>query len=96
MVRAYTSRPTESGFVKVISTATNTVVATITTGNIGLGLDVTPNGTRLYVATLPLSTSGSTPYVSLIDTATNAVIGNIFGMPQQSNDVGVTPDGTRV
>ena len=84
-----------TGFVKVISTATNTVVATITTGNIGVGLDVTPNGTRLYVATFPISGSGSTPYVSLIDTATNAVISNIFGMPFQTNDVGVTPDGTR-
>ena len=84
-----------SGLVKVISTATNTVVATITTGNIGLGLDVAPNGTRLYVATFPSAGSGSTAYVSLIDTATNAVIGNIFGMPQFPSDVGVTPDGTR-
>ena len=84
-----------SGLVKVISTATNTVVATISTGNIGLGLDVAPNGTRLYVATFPFSGSGSTPYVSLIDTATNAVIGNIFDMPFLTSDVGVTPDGTR-
>jgi DNA-binding beta-propeller fold protein YncE len=70
-------------------------VATVPTGNIGLGLDIAPNGSRVYVATFPISGSGSTPYVSMIDTATNTAIGSIGGLASFPSDVGVTPDGTR-
>ena len=84
-----------TGSVKVINTASNTVVATISTGNIGLGLDTTPNGARLYVATFPFNNSGNPPWVSVIDTATNALLGNITVAPPFPSDVGITPDGGR-
>src|SRR5262244_2845507 len=39
-----------SNTVSVIDTATNTVVATVPVGSVPLGVAITPDGTRAYVA----------------------------------------------
>jgi YVTN family beta-propeller protein len=53
--------------MKVIATATNTVVATVRVGTRPGGLAITPNGEDAYVANGPGT-------VSVIDTATNTVV----------------------
>jgi len=60
-----------SGAVSVINTATNTVSATIPVGAGPFGVDVTPNGSRVYVASQYSNT------VSVINTATNTVIDTV-------------------
>jgi YVTN family beta-propeller protein len=55
----------ENGHVLVIDTATNAVVTDIGVGAVPIGIAITPDGTRAYVA-------GGT--VSVIDTATNTVV----------------------
>ncbi len=77
----------ESSTVSLIDTATNTVVVTIPLETGPAGLAVSPNGTRVYVAT------GNT--VSVIDTLTNAVIA-VVPLGSESGAVVVNPAGTRV
>ena len=55
--------------MSVISTATNTVIATIPVGSSPVGVAVTPDGSKVYVANDGDNT------VSVISTATNTVIG---------------------
>jgi YVTN family beta-propeller protein len=74
--------------VSVISTFTNTVVATIPVGSLPEGVAVTPDGTRAYVANL------GTNSVSVIDTTTNAVTATIL-FDFSASEVAITPDGTR-
>ncbi|HEY3361485.1 MAG TPA: TIR domain-containing protein [Methanosarcina sp.] len=57
-----------SNTVSVIDTATNTVSATVPVGSSPYGIEVAPDGTRTYVVGSP---------VSIIDVATNKVIGSI-------------------
>jgi YVTN family beta-propeller protein len=71
----------------VVDTGTNTVVDTIGVGVNALGIAITPDGSRAYVAN---NLSGS---VSVIDIATNTVVATI-GMFQPVA-VAVSPDGTR-
>jgi YVTN family beta-propeller protein len=52
----------------VISTATNTLIATIPVGSLPTGIAVTPDGSDVYVAIRSSSTA------SVIDTATNTVV----------------------
>jgi len=74
--------------VSVINTATNTVTATVSVGVNPVGVAITPDGTRAYVANLA---AGS---VSVIDTATNTVIGTVtVGLAPRG--IAITPDGTR-
>ena len=61
------------GSVSVIDTATNTVIATIPVGLDPIGVAVTPDGSKVYVANAGSNT------VSVIDTATNTVIATIPG-----------------
>jgi YVTN family beta-propeller protein len=58
-----------SGTVVVIDTATNTVVTIVPVEANAVGVAVTPNGKRVYVANVLYSGS-----VSVIDTATNTVV----------------------
>jgi YVTN family beta-propeller protein len=78
---------TNSGFnentVSVIATATNKVIATIPVGREPGGVAVTPNGRKVYVANALDNT------VSVIDAATNMVIGSPI-------PVGLAPDGVAV
>jgi YVTN family beta-propeller protein len=85
--RAYVTN-VHPGTVSVIDTATNTVTATITVGDVPRGVAITPDGARAYV------TNEHSDTVSVIDTATNTVTATItvgdfpFG-------VAITPDGAR-
>jgi YVTN family beta-propeller protein len=68
--RAYVTRRTAST-VAVISTATNTLVATVSVARQPIGVAITPNGAFAYVANL----DGNT--VSVISTATNTVVATV-------------------
>ena len=85
--RAYVSG---NNAVSVINTATNAVVATITTnGGQSYAVAVSPNGQRVYV------TNTGTNRVSVINTATNAVIANV-NVGNVPAGLSVSPDGARV
>ena len=56
--------------ISIIDTATNIVTATVNVGRI-LGVAVSPEGTKVYVANLNSDT------VSVIDTATNTVTATV-------------------
>jgi YVTN family beta-propeller protein len=73
-----------SGTVSVISTASNTVVDTISVGTTPSGIAITPNGSSVYVAN---SGSGT---VSVISTASNTVVATI---PVGAFGIAITPDG---
>jgi YVTN family beta-propeller protein len=80
----------EDGTVSVINTSTNTVTATIQT-NGAVAVAVTPDGTRAYV----LTNDG----VSVIDTATNAVVGSPIPVGSDVLEpvgIAVTPNGASV
>jgi YVTN family beta-propeller protein len=72
----------------VIDASTNTVIGSaIPVGSIPLGLAVTPDGRKVYVANF----NGNT--VSVIDTATTTVTSIPLSEP---HDVAVSPDGSKV
>jgi YVTN family beta-propeller protein len=71
----------------VIDTATNTVLKDVEVGAVPIGVAITPDGARAYVAN---EVSGG---VSVIDTTTNTVVATI---PVEGGfAVAITPDGTR-
>lgn len=76
------------GEVIAINTVTNSVISTVTVGQFPFGLDVTPDGKKVYVANM---NSGS---VSVIDTVKNQVIATINVGPNPVK-VAITPDGTK-
>src|SRR5262245_10939188 len=69
--RAYVAGGSPSGSVFVLDTTTNTLVTTIAVGEGTFGIVVTPDGSRVYVATQSAS------QVAVIDTATNTVVDRI-------------------
>jgi YVTN family beta-propeller protein len=75
--------------VSVISTATNTVTATIPVGLNPYGVAVTPDGSKVYVANAGEHT------VSVISTATNTVIATV-PVGNEPHGIAVTPDGSKV
>ena len=75
-----------SGSVSVISTATNTVTATITVGSDPYGVAVTPDGAYAYVT----NANGNT--VSVISTSSNTVTATVT-VGSNPFGVAVTPDG---
>ncbi|MBI3782799.1 MAG: YncE family protein [Deltaproteobacteria bacterium] len=86
--RAYVS----ASPVAVIDTATDSVVATVAVGDTPRGLAISPDGARAYVANY------STTTVSIIDTASNLVIGTIplDGADYPNQGMVITPDGSRL
>jgi YVTN family beta-propeller protein len=66
------------------------VVATIGVGNTPYGVAFLPNGTRAYVA----NTDDDT--LSVIDTATNQVVGSSIPVGDEPEWVTVLPNGSRV
>lgn len=88
--------------VKVISTGTNAVTATVPLGadNSPDGIAVSPDGTKVF-ATIPFSTApgpgNSGGKVLVIDTATNAVVGDPIdiGLLAGPRDVAFTPSGAK-
>ncbi len=78
------------GTVSVISTATNTVVATIFLGFFPRGIAITPDGAFLYVTTR-FGAKGR-PAVMVVETATNTVVETV-PFPEAPYGVAITPDG---
>jgi YVTN family beta-propeller protein len=77
-----------SNTIKVIDTASVSVVTTVSVGNLPMGVDVSPDGAFVYVA------NGTGNTVSVINTGTNTVVATIpvGNMPYS---VRITPNGTR-
>jgi len=77
-----------SNSVKVVNTATNTVLTTVPVVNLPLGVAVSPDGQFVYTAAL------SANAVSVVRTSSNTLVTSIpVGL--SPFDVGVAPDGTR-
>ncbi len=78
--------------VSVISTATNTVTATIklpATASGATSLAITPDGSKVYVS------DGVVPSIQIISTASNTVTGTLNVANQEIAYLAITPDGTR-
>ena len=75
--------------VKIIDTATNTVIGTIPTGLVPRAIDVTPDGNFAYVAVQEAGV------VSAISTASASIVGSVAA-GQRPLDVRVLPNGARV
>ncbi|HSV18476.1 MAG TPA: PxKF domain-containing protein [Casimicrobiaceae bacterium] len=89
--RAYI--PDVNGAVSVIDVATNSVIGTITVGQLPVGVAVNAAGTRVYVA----NDSNASPSVSVIDTSTNTVIATIpIVVGGNPYEVALNPAGTRL
>jgi YVTN family beta-propeller protein len=92
--RANARRYTNDQSVSVIDTASNVVLATIAVGFVPLGMDTSPDGTRLYVVDGdPALNNGS---VAVIDVTTNTLFTRV-SLPafHSSRRVAITPDGAR-
>ena len=84
----YVTSP-QANAVTTISTATNQVVGSPITVNSGpVSSAVSPDGTLLYV----INTSGS---VSIVDTASRAVVGNVT-LGSRPYAIVVSPDGSKI
>jgi YVTN family beta-propeller protein len=80
-----------TGDVAVIDTGSYAVLAIITVGERPEGIAITPDGTRAYVAN---TFSNS---ISIIDTATNVVTGEIAFPPSSTPaSIAIPPDGARL
>jgi YVTN family beta-propeller protein len=86
---AYITNSDTVGTVSVINTATNSVTATITVRQGPVGVAVSPDGRKVYVA------NGGSGTVSVIDTATNAVTAEIT-VGVEPSGVAVSPDGSKL
>ena len=76
--------------VQVLSTANNSIVASISVGSAPDQLAFSPDGRLAYVSNILSAT------VSVIDTATLSVVATIGGVGAGANTVCVSPDGSRV
>ena len=70
----------------VISTANNSVITSVTTGNTGSGVAVSPDGNRVYVAN---NTSNS---ISVINASNNSLVATI-PVGTGPRGIAITPDG---
>jgi len=90
--------------VSVISTATNTVTATIQLSSnpfccpaYPFSVAITPDGSKAYVAIEYDGFSGPVAgAVSVIDTATNTVVGSPIPVGKDPYGIAITPDGSKV
>jgi len=86
----------DSWVVFVLNTTTGKVVGSVSIGADPYGIDVTPDGSKIYVANV------EDDNVSVIDTATNKVIASLIGNSTYGigfstpSGVAVSPDGTKV
>jgi YVTN family beta-propeller protein len=93
----------QAGNVNVISTSTNTIVATISAGlgPFPFGIAISPDGTRAYITSQPGGQSLANPTaLSVIDTnPTSPTFNQVIGIAQvgrKSFAAVVTPNGERV
>ena len=84
-----------SNTVSVISTATNTIIATVPVGINPFLVAVSPNGNTVYVSNNSY-TSPSNGSISVISTATNTVIATIALGSNDPAGLAVTPDGSKL
>ena len=97
----YTAHPAacvDSTYSQISAKAADgTLLGTVAIKNYATGMDVSPDGGRLYVATSTVSTHTQffPGWVTVIDTAQHAVIDSI-AVPVSPDTVTVSPDGSRV
>jgi len=89
---AYVSNA-EGNQIWAIDTASNQVVATITTAVLGfVGVSISPDGSRLYAASI-----GNPSVLDIIDTKTNDLVTSIsLPSSEPATQLRVTPDGSHV
>ena len=85
----YFSNNATPGAVTAVDTSDNSIITSITVGSSPIGMVVTPDGSKLYVANL------SSDDVSVIDTNTNTVTTTI-SVGADPIDFAITPDGTKL
>jgi YVTN family beta-propeller protein len=85
------NKATNQDSILIISTATNTIIDTISVGRIANTIVLSPNGARLYVA----SWTPSGQSLMVIDTATKATITTIPYF-DGGRGMAILPDGSRV
>src|SRR5262249_49268831 len=88
--------PVPGGWISVID-STGTRVVTVPLANDPAGMDLNPDGSRLYVATSERSSYKQYPEatISVIDTGTYTVI-DTTPVPSSPSTITVSPDGSRV
>ena len=91
--RVYVTNNHMAGSVTVIDTATGTAVATIAVGQYPSALAFTPDGSRVYVTNGGIDNGVFT--VSVIDTASYAVVGAPVVVGSFPNSIAITADGTQ-
>jgi YVTN family beta-propeller protein len=77
-----------NGYVSVLDTTNNTVIANVTVGNRPTGIAITPDGTQIYVANQGSNT------VSVLNTTDNSVIATV-PVGQKPYGVAINAAGTR-
>ena len=80
--------------VSVIDTADSSVRATVAfpLGSVPFAIAITPDGKHAYVTTLDAFTTGGGG-VSLVDTASNTIVGNQIIAGSEPTGIAITPDG---
>jgi YVTN family beta-propeller protein len=97
----YTAHPAaslECAYSQISATAADgTSLGTVAIKNYATGMDVSPDGGRLYIATSTVSTYTQffPGWVTVIDTTQHAVVDSI-AVPVSPDTVTVSPDGSRV
>jgi YVTN family beta-propeller protein len=93
----------EPGSVSVVSARTDSLIATITVGPNPIDVAFSPDGRRAYVTDYAPLSEKPWPSVSVIDTATLAVVGELsppwvgaLGSSWNPTSVAVSPDGSKV
>jgi YVTN family beta-propeller protein len=89
---AYVANMNSSGGVTAIDTATNTVIATIALDNYPSAVAFTPDGTLAYVSQAGINSNGEFT-VSMIDTASHAVVGSPITVGSFPTSIAITADG---
>lgn len=91
---AYVANMHASGSVTVIDTATNTAIATTALGDYPSAVAFTPDGARAYVSRAGVNVDGEFT-VSVIDSASHAVVGSPIVVGSFPTSIAITADGTR-
>jgi len=87
------TNPDGDAVVEVIDTQTDTITATLSLNLFPVGMAISSDGKRVYVATSFFESNGE---VAVIDTATNTVAARIPSSQLNSVGIALSPNGTRV
>ncbi len=87
-----------NNFISVINTSTNTIINNISLGLGGIigadGIDISPDGSKLYYAGVSIGSNYDTVYV--VNTNTSNVIAKIVMPSKGTEGIAVSPDGKKV